>query len=171
MAEKHLAAEFNKEGMDVVDHFTYVLCGDGCLQEGISSEASSLAGHLCLGKLIVCYDDNHITIDGDTDLCFTEDVCMRYEAYGWHVLTVGDGNDLAAIRSAIVAARAETTKPSLIKIRTVIGQGSAKEGTCHAHGAPLGAADMRKVKTHYGFDPDQVCAVFSPTLTHTYIYS
>jgi transketolase len=156
IAEAHLAAEFNKQGFPIVDHYTYVLCGDGCLQEGISSEACSLAGHLGLGKLIVCYDDNRITIDGDTSLSFTEDVNMRYEAYGWHVQTVDDVNDLDAVRAALEAARAEVSKPSMIKIRTIIGHGSSKEGTNHAHGAPLGATDLANVKQYYGCNPEQV---------------
>lgn len=155
MAEKHLAALYNRDNFEIVDHYTYVICGDGCLQEGISSEACSLAGHLGLGKLIVCYDDNHVTIDGDTALSFTEDVNMRYESYGWHVQTVDDVNDLAKLRQAIDAAKAETNKPSIIKIRTIIGQGSTKQGTGGVHGSPLGATDLAHVKTHYGFDPTQ----------------
>jgi transketolase len=134
IGEKHLAAVFNRDGFPIVDHFTFVICGDGCLQEGISSEASSLAGHLGLGKLIVCYDDNKITIDGSTSLSFTEDVGMRYEAYGWHVLVVNDVNNLDALREAIELAKAETKRPTLIKIRTVIGFGSTKEGTGGVHG-------------------------------------
>jgi transketolase len=116
MAEKHLSAVFNKSDFNIVDHYTYVLCGDGCLQEGVSSEASSLAGHLGLGKLIVCYDDNKITIDGDTSLSFTEDVVMRYQSYGWHVQVVEDVGDLESLRLAIDIAKAETGKPSLIKV-------------------------------------------------------
>lgn len=156
LAEKHLAAIFNKPGFEnIVDHHTFVLCGDGCLQEGVTSEASSLAGHLGLGKLIVCYDDNHITIDGDTKLSFTEDVNKRYEAYGWHVQTVADVNDLQAVREAIAAAKAETGRPSIIKIRTVIGEGSSKAGSHGVHGAPLGAADLKSVKSKFGLDPEQ----------------
>ena len=155
IAEKHLAATFNKDGFSMVDHFTYVLCGDGCLQEGVTSEASSLAGHLGLGKLIVCYDDNHITIDGSTSLSFTEDVNKRYEAYGWHVQTVDDVTDLAALRASMAAARAEISRPSIIKIRTTIGHGSSKEGTAATHGAALGAADLAGVKTKMGFDAEQ----------------
>lgn len=119
LAETHLAAEFNVAGMaPLVDSYTYVLCGDGCLQEGISSEASSLAGHLGLGKLIVLYDDNKITIDGETSLSFTEDVLARYAAYGWHTLHVADGDkDVAGIEAAIRAAQAVTDKPSMIKVR------------------------------------------------------
>eukprot|EP01121_Diplochlamys_sp_Union-15-3_P007329 TRINITY_DN1852_c0_g1_i3.p1 TRINITY_DN1852_c0_g1~~TRINITY_DN1852_c0_g1_i3.p1 ORF type:complete len:291 (+),score=58.23 TRINITY_DN1852_c0_g1_i3:64-936(+) len=139
IAEAHLAATYNKEKFTVIDNYTYVFCGDGCLQEGITSEASSLAGHLGLGKLIVFYDDNKITIDGSTDLSFTEDVIKRYEAYGWHTISVKDGNnDLKAIEHAIDEARRETTKPSLIKVTTTIGYGSAKQGTEHVHGNPLG---------------------------------
>eukprot|EP01040_Poterioochromonas_malhamensis_P009495 gene9495-10311_t len=155
IAEKHLAAVYNRDGYDLIDHYTYVLCGDGCLQEGISSEASSLAGHLGLGKLIVCYDDNLITIDGSTSLSFTEDVGKRYEAYNWHVQTVSDGNDIAAINQAIENAKAETHRPSLIKIRTVIGFGSTKAGTGGVHGSPLGAKDLAQAKEKFGFDPTQ----------------
>jgi transketolase len=131
IAESHLAAHFNKEGSPpVVDNFVYVICGDGCLQEGISSEASSLAGHLGLGKLIVLYDDNSITIDGPTSLSFTEDVVKRYESYGWHTSAVADGDtDVDGIEAAIKAAQAVTDKPSLIKVTTVIGYGSSKAGT------------------------------------------
>jgi transketolase len=154
MGEAHLAATFNKPGHAVVDNFTYVLCGDGCLQEGVSAEASSLAGHLGLGKLIVCYDDNKITIDGPTDLSFTEDVGKRYEAYGWHVQTVPDGNtNHEAIEAAIRAAQAVTDRPSLIKIATTIGFGSKHANSHTAHGAPLGADDVANVKKFYGFDP------------------
>jgi len=155
MTERHLAATFNKEGHNIVDHFTYVICGDGCLQEGISSEASSLAGHLGLGKLIVCYDDNGITIDGHTDISFTEDVAKRYEAYGWQVIVVEDVNDVAALRAAITEARSDLSRPSMIKIRTVIGYGSKKEGSHEVHGAPLGAADLSSVKEKFGFDPSK----------------
>jgi transketolase len=119
IAEKHLGAVYNREGFNLIDHYTYVLCGDGCLQEGISSEACSLAGHLGLGKLIVCYDDNRITIDGDTSLSFTEDVNKRYESYGWHVQTVDDVNDLTALAQAIENAKAETSRPSIIKVPLV----------------------------------------------------
>ena len=161
MAEAHLAAEFNKEGeAPVVDNFVYVLCGDGCLQEGVSGEASSLAGHLGLGKLIVCYDDNHITIDGSTDLSFTEDVLKRYEAYGWHVQHVADGNaDVDGIEAAVRAAQLVTDKPSLIKITTTIGFGAPKAGSHSVHGAALGASDIAKAKTALGFDPAQSFAV------------
>jgi transketolase len=141
IAEAHLAAKFNRPGHTVVDHYTYVLMGDGCNQEGVASEAASLAGHLGLGKLIALYDDNHITIDGNTAVSFTEDVLKRYEAYGWHVQHVPDGNtDVAAITRAIEAAKAVTDRPSLIKVTTTIGYGSPnKANTAGVHGAALGA--------------------------------
>ena len=140
VAERHMAATFNLPGYTVFDNFTYVICGDGCLQEGVASEACSLAGHLGLGKLIVLYDDNHITIDGSTNLSFSEDVNKRFEAYGWHVQTVGDvANGIGDLSQAVKNAQATTNKPSIIKIRTAIGYGSpSKEGTAGAHGAPLG---------------------------------
>ena len=141
IAEAHLAAKFNKPDCKLVDHYTYVLMGDGCNQEGVSSEAASLAGHLGLGKLIALYDDNHITIDGNTAVSFTEDVMKRYEAYGWHVQHVPDGNtDVGAIVRAIEAAKAVTDRPSLIKVTTTIGYGSPnKANTAGVHGAALGA--------------------------------
>jgi transketolase len=141
IAEAHLAARFNKPGHTLVDHTTYVLMGDGCNQEGVASEAASLAGHLGLGKLIALYDDNHITIDGNTGVSFTEDVLQRYEAYGWHVQHVAEGNtDVDAIVRALEAAKAVTDKPSLIKVTTTIGYGSPnKANTAGVHGAALGA--------------------------------
>lgn len=143
IAEAHLAAKFNRPDAKIVDHYTYVLMGDGCNQEGVSSEAASLAGHLGLGKLIALYDDNHITIDGNTGVSFTEDVMKRYEAYGWHVQHVEDGNtDVAAITKAIEAAKAVTDRPSLIKVTTTIGYGSPnKANTAGVHGAALGAEE------------------------------
>ena len=156
MAERHLAATYNKPGFDIVDNYTYVFCGDGCLQEGVSGEAASLAGHLGLGKLIVVYDDNHITIDGETHLSFTEDVLKRYESYGWHTLHVADGdNDVDAIEKALLEAKKVTDKPTMIKLTTTIGYGSAKQGTEGVHGSPLGAADIANVKTKFGLDPAQ----------------
>ncbi|WP_156796755.1 transketolase [Cyanobium sp. PCC 7001] len=141
IAEAHLAARFNKPGAELVDHYTYVIMGDGCHQEGVSSEAASLAGHLGLGKLIALYDDNHITIDGNTAVSFTEDVLKRYEAYGWHTIHVPDGNtDVAAIARAIEEAKAVTDRPSMIKVTTTIGYGSPnKANTAGVHGAALGA--------------------------------
>jgi len=155
MAEKHLAAVYNKPGFDVVDHHTYVLCGDGDLMEGVSHEAASLAGTLGLGKLIVFYDDNLISLDGPTELSFTEDVLKRFEAYHWHVQIVQDGNDLKGIEAAIEKAKAETTKPSFIAVRTVIGYGSPKAGTNKVHGEALGAADTAATKKFFGFPEDQ----------------
>ncbi len=148
MAETHLAAEFNKSKFNIVDHYTYALTGDGCLQEGVSGEASSLAGTLKLGKLIVLYDKNDITIEGSIDVAFDEDVKKRYKAYGWQVLEVEDGNtDLKAISAAIEEAKAEKKKPSLIIIKTTIGYGCpAKEGTAACHGAPLGEENVVALK-------------------------
>jgi transketolase len=153
IAEAHMAARFNKPGIDLVDHYTYVIMGDGCNQEGVASEAASLAGHLGLGKLIALYDDNHITIDGNTAVSFTEDVMKRYEAYGWHVLHVADGNtDVAAITRAIEAAKAVTDKPTLIKVTTTIGFGSPnKANTAGVHGAALGAAEAELTREALGW--------------------
>ncbi|MDB9326481.1 transketolase, partial [Nodularia spumigena CS-590/02] len=144
MAEAHLAAKYNKPDAKIVDHYTYVILGDGCNMEGISGEAASFAGHLGLGKLIALYDDNHISIDGSTDVAFTEDVSKRFEAYGWHVLHVEDGNtDLDSIAKAIEAAKAVTDKPTMIKVTTTIGYGSPnKQNTAGIHGAALGADEI-----------------------------
>ncbi|MGL5871544.1 MAG: transketolase family protein, partial [Xenococcaceae cyanobacterium] len=144
MAEAHMAAKFNKPDCQLVDHYTYVILGDGCNMEGVSGEACSLAGHLGLGKLIALYDDNHISIDGSTDISFTEDVSKRFEAYGWHVQHVENGNDdLAAIQKAIEAAKAVTDKPSMIKVTTTIGFGSPnKANTAGVHGAALGGDEV-----------------------------
>jgi transketolase len=155
IAEKHLAAIYNRPGFNVVDHHTYALLGDGDLMEGISHEAASLAGTLGLGKLIFLYDDNLISLDGPTSLSFTEDVLERFEAYGWQVQRVADGNDLAAIEAAIEAAKAETGKPSFIAVRTVIGYGSPRAGTSKAHGEPLGAEGVAATKKFFGFPEDQ----------------
>ncbi len=166
MAEAHLAAKFNKDGYDVVDHFTYVLGGDGCLMEGISSEAFSLAGTLGLSKLIVLYDSNKISIEGSTDIAFTEDVEGRMKAFGFQTLTVEDGNNLEEIGKAIRAAQAETTKPSFIICKTQIGFGCpAKQGKASAHGEPLGVDNVAAMKENLGwpstepfFVPDEVYA-------------
>lgn len=155
MAEKHLAAVYNRPGFNVVDHHTYVLCGDGDLMEGLSHEAASLAGTLRLGKLIVLYDDNLISLDGPTSWSFTEDVYKRFEAYNWHVQRVADGNDLGGIEAAIAAAKAVDDKPSLIGVRTVIGYGSPKAGTNKVHGEAMGAADAAATKKFFGFPEDQ----------------
>ena len=152
IAEAQLAALFNRPGHTVIDHSTYFLASDGDLMEGISHEACSLAGHLRLGKLIGFYDDNRITIDGSTDLAFSDDTARRFEAYGWHVQHVTDGNDLAAIDHAVWRAQAATDRPSLIILRTHIGYGSPnKQDTAEAHGAPLGAAEVKLTKQHLGW--------------------
>ncbi|MBN1631975.1 MAG: transketolase, partial [Thermoleophilia bacterium] len=160
IAETFLAATFNRPEYPLVDHFTYVELGDGDLMEGLTAEAASLAGHLKLGKLIALYDDNCISIEGCTGLAFTEDVGKRFEAYGWQVLTVDDGNDLAAIDEAISAARAETARPSLLKIRTIIGYGSPnKAGTAESHGAALGEEEVRLTKEALRWPGDLFFAV------------
>ena len=149
MAEKHLAAVFNKDDAKIVDHYTYVLGGDGCMMEGISYEAFSLAGSLNLSKLIVLYDSNNITIEGDTNIAFREDVRKRFEAFGFHTQLVEDGNDLAAIGAAIEAAKAETGRPSMIEIKTKIGAGCpAKEGKASAHGEPLGVENVAALRAN-----------------------
>jgi len=155
IAEKHLSAVYNKPGHEIVDHHTYVLCGDGDLMEGISHEAASLAGTLTLGKLIVLYDDNLISLDGPTEWSFTEDVLKRFDAYHWHTQRVSDGNDLNAIEAAIEAAKSVTDKPSLIAVRTIIGYGSPKAGTNKVHGEALGPADTAATKRFFGFPEDQ----------------
>ncbi|RAM51072.1 MAG: transketolase [Hapalosiphonaceae cyanobacterium JJU2] len=154
MAEAHIAAKFNKPDAKIVDHYTYVILGDGCNMEGVSGEACSLAGHLGLGKLIALYDDNHISIDGSTDISFTEDVGKRFEAYGWHVQVVSDGDtNLEAIDKAIAAAKAVTDKPSLIKVRTTIGYGSPnKANTAGVHGAALGGDEVTATRNNLGWE-------------------
>ncbi|NLZ38159.1 MAG: transketolase [Firmicutes bacterium] len=155
IAERRLAAEFNKPGYPVVDHYTYVYVGDGCLMEGVTAEAASLAGHLKLGRLICLYDDNQITIDGNTEITFTEDVGKRFSAYGWHVQTVNDGTDIDAIAAALEEAKKVTDQPSLIMARTVIGYGSPnKQGLPAAHGAPLGAEEVLLTKEKLGWPKD-----------------
>jgi len=155
IAEKHLAAVYNHENHTPVDHHTYVLCGDGDLMEGISHESASLAGTLGLGKLIVLYDDNLISLDGPTELSYTEDVTKRFEAYHWQVLMVHDGNDLVAIEKAIEEGKAETNKPTLIRVRTVIGYGSPKAGTNKVHGEALGPDATKATKKNLGFPEDK----------------
>ncbi len=155
MAERHLAACFNRPDAAVIDHFTYVMCGDGDLMEGLSAEAASLAGHLGLGRLIVVYDDNGISIEGPTAITFTENVRQRFEAYHWHVQTVADGNDLEAMVAALEAARGESQKPSLIMLKTQIAYGSPnKAGSADAHGAPLGKEEVCLTKKCLGCDAD-----------------
>ena len=172
MAEAHLAARYNRPGFDIIDHFTYGIVSDGDLMEGIAAEAASLAGHLRLGKLIYLYDDNRITLAAATDLTFTEDRAQRFAAYGWHVQTVVDGNDLKAIHGALDKARSTTDKPSLIIIRTHIGFGSPhKQDTFEAHGSPLGEDEVRLTKENLGwpaepkfFIPEEVLRHFRQSL-------
>jgi transketolase len=155
MAEKHLAAVYNRPGFSVVDHHTYAMLGDGDLMEGVSHEAASLAGTLALGKLIFLYDDNLISLDGPTSLSYTDDALKRFEAYHWHVQRVADGNDLAAIEAAVEAAKAETGRPSIIAVRTIIGYGSPKAGSNKSHGEPLGVEAVAATKKFFGFPEDQ----------------
>ncbi|MBD2040873.1 transketolase [Microcoleus sp. FACHB-672] len=168
MAEAHLAAKYNKPDSTIVDHYTYVILGDGCNMEGISGEACSFAGHLGLGKLIALYDDNHISIDGSTDVAFTEDVSKRFEAYGWHVLHVEDGNtDLAAIEKAINEAKAVTDKPTMIKVTTIIGYGSPnKQNTAGVHGAALGADEIALTREKLGWQHEPF-VIPEDVLNHT----
>ncbi|CAM3760125.1 transketolase [Cohnella lubricantis] len=155
MAEAHLAAKYNRENFPVVDHYTYALVGDGCLMEGISYEAMSMAGHMKLGKLIVLYDSNDISLDGELNLSFSEDIRKRTESARWQYLRVEDGNDVAAITKAIAEAKSNTEQPTLIEIRTIIGFGSPKvAGTNKAHGNPLGEEEARATKTVYGWEHD-----------------
>nr|CAF32073.1 transketolase, putative [Aspergillus fumigatus] len=156
IAQAHTAAVFNKPGYDLINNYTYCFFGDGCAMEGIASEAASMAGHLKLGNLIAIYDDNHISIDGDTKCAFTEDVMKRFEAYGWHTVWVKDGdNDLEGIEAAIHEAKKVTDKPTVIRLTTTIGFGSKLQGTGGVHGNPLKADDCESVKQKFGFDPKQ----------------
>lgn len=156
IAQAHTAAVFNKPGYNLIDNYTYTFFGDGCAMEGIASEAASTAGHLKLGNLIAIYDDNHISIDGDTKCAFTEDVTKRFEAYGWHTVWVKDGdNDLAGIEAAIKEAQSVKDKPTMIRLTTTIGFGSKLQGTGGVHGNPLKADDIQHVKKLFGFDPEQ----------------
>jgi len=152
MAEAWLGARYNRPGHNVIDHFTYAVCGDGDLMEGVTQEAASLAGHLRLGKLIYLYDQNHISLAGSTELCFTEDVAARFEAYGWHTRTVVEGNDIEEVSSAIGEAQAEIERPSLILVHTHIGYGSPKkQDTFAAHGSPLGEEELQATKKALGW--------------------
>jgi transketolase len=167
IAEAHLAAVFNRPGSDIVNHWTYGIVSDGDLMEGISHEAASLAGHLGLGKLIYLYDDNHISIEGSTDLAFTEDRLARFAAYGWHVQQVSDGNDLSAIETSIAAAQKERQRPSLIAVRTHIGFGSPnKQDTAGVHGEPLGAEELALTKQHLGWPLDPPFYIPEDALAH-----
>jgi len=168
MSERHLAASYNKEKYEIVNHFTYSLCGDGDLMEGVSAEAASLAGHLKLGKLIVLYDSNNISLDGKLEQSFSENVSKRFDAYGWQVLRVQDGNDLVAIDLALTTAKAEMDRPTLIEVKTVIGFGAPnKAGTSSAHGSPLGKPEVKLTKEYYKwlyeedfYVPEEVYAFF-----------
>ena len=155
MAEKFLASQYNKENFDIIDHYTYVLCGDGDMQEGVTYEAASLAGHLSLGKLIVLYDANKVTLDGPLSMSFSENVKKRYEACNWQVIEVKDGNDIQEIHKAIKKGKKEQYKPTLIIVNTVIGFGSENQGTNKVHGAPLGKEDGKNAKLSYGFDHEE----------------
>src|SRR5438105_4763846 len=174
IAESHLAARYNRDGFDIVNHFTYAIVSDGDLMEGVASEAASLAGHLRLGKLIYLYDDNEVTLSAGTDITFTEDRARRFEAYGWHTQTVADGNDLRALEAALRAARAETERPSLILVRTHLGYGSPnKQDTFEAHGSPLGEDEVRSTKRNLGWPeqpaflvPDTALAYFRQAIEH-----
>ncbi|MHC4574171.1 MAG: transketolase [Planctomycetota bacterium] len=168
IAQKYLGAYFNRDGFPIIDHKVYVIAGDGCLEEGVSSEASSLAGHLGLNNLIVIYDDNHITIDGDTALAFTEDTARRYKAYGWNVLVVdGDGNDMEAFEKALKKATREKNRPSIIKLRTHIAYGSPNlQDSEKAHGSPLGEDEIRLVKQRFGWEPEKSFYVPEEVLAH-----
>lgn len=171
MAEAQLSATYNRDGFDLINHFTYSICGDGDLSEGISSESASLAGHLQLGKLVVLYDSNDISLDGELSLSFSESVAKRFDGYGWQVLRVEDGNDLAALAKAIAEAQAETSKPTLIEVKTVIGYGSpnkgGKGGHAGPHGSPLGTEETKLTKSFYEWDhpeffvPDEVRSHFA----------
>jgi transketolase len=167
MAERHMAAKFNREGYDIVDHYTYVICGDGDLMEGVASEAASLAGHLGLGRLICIYDDNDISIEGSTDIAFTENVAQRFQAYNWQVLKVEDGNSLEAIEQALVDGRNHSERPTLIVLKTQIAYGSPnKQGSHEAHGAPLGEEEIRLTKACLGCDENAKFCVSDEVLDH-----
>src|SRR5579864_3366764 len=167
IAEAHLAARYNRAGFDIIDHFTYAIVSDGDLMEGVASEAASLAGHLKLGKLIYLYDDNQVTLSAGTDITFSEDRARRFEAYGWHTQSVGDGNDLVAINGALRAARAETMRPSLILVRTHLGYGSpGKQDTFEAHGSPLGADEVRATRRNLRWPDEPPFFIPEPALAH-----
>jgi len=167
IAQKYLAARYNRPGFDLFNYKIYAICSDGDLMEGVASEAASLAGHLELGNIIYIYDDNHISIEGDTDITFNEDVAKRFESYGWHVQVVNDANDVHALSNAINNAKVEVSKPSLIKVRSHIAYGSPnKVDTAGAHGSPLGADEIKLVKQFFSFDPEQSFAVPDEVLNY-----
>ncbi|MDF2699253.1 MAG: transketolase [Haloplasmataceae bacterium] len=176
MAERYLATKYNKEDIKLFDHFTYALCGDGDLMEGVTNEAASLAGHLKLGKLIVLYDSNEISLDGETSQSFSEKTTKKYEAIGWHVQKVEDGTDVQAINQAINNAKNQLDKPSLIEVRTVIGYGAPNQGTNKVHGAPLGVEGGKAAKTHYEWNheefnvPQEVYRHFNDTVINRGTY-
>jgi len=168
IAQKYLASHFNREGFPIIDYKVYVFCGDGDLEEGISSEACSLAGHLGLDNLVVIYDDNHISIDGQTELSFTEDRAKRFQAYGWHVQKVdGDGNDMKKFERALINAKSEVERPSMVQLRTHIAYGAPTlQDTAKAHGAPLGEQEIKGMKEKFGWDPNQQFVVPQKALDH-----
>src|SRR2546421_12887142 len=166
MGAAHLGAKFNKEKFPLIDHCVYAIVSDGDLMEGVASEAASLAGHLKLGKLIYLYDDNHVTIEGFTDLAFSENVPKRFEAYGWHTSTVEDGNDVAAIEAAIRDAQSIGDQPSLISVKTTIGYGMPTAGTRKAHSDPPGEDAVRETKRHLGWPEDKQFFVPDEALAH-----
>jgi transketolase len=167
IAEARLAARYNRPGLDIIDHATYVIASDGDLMEGVASEAASLAGHLRLGKLICLYDDNAVTLAGGAGLTFTEDRLRRFDAYGWKTLSVADGNDIASIESALEAARAETSRPTLVAVRTHLGYGSPhKQDTFEAHGSPLGEEEVRLTKEQLGWPTEPAFLIPEEALSH-----
>jgi transketolase len=166
IAEAQLAVRYNRPGHNLIDHHTYALVSDGDLMEGVASEAASLAGHLKLGKLTCLYDDNYVTLAAAADITFSENRAHRFEAYGWHTITVADGNDLAAIDAALAAARAESNRPSLILVRTHIGFGSPEQDSFKAHGSPLGEDDVLKTKQTLGWPPEPSFLIPDEALVH-----
>src|SRR6266403_1261358 len=166
MGASHLAAKFNQKDFSLIDHYIYAIVSDGDLMEGVASEAASLAGHLKLGKLIYLYDDNQVTIEGFTSLAFSENVPKRFEAYGWHTLTVADGNDLEAIDAAIREAQSVGTKPTLISVKTIIGYGMPTAGTRKAHSDPPGEEAVRETKRHLGWPEDTQFYIPDEALAH-----
>ena len=167
IGEAHLAAHYNRPGFNIVDHCTYGLVSDGNLMEGVASEAASLTGHLQLGKLIYLFDDNHVTLSAGTNIATNEDCAQRFQAYGWHTQTVEDGNDLAAIEKALRAARSETTRPSLILVRTHLGYGSPnKQDTFEAHGSPLGVEEVKLTKQNLGWPVEPLFLIPPAALAH-----
>src|SRR6204780_426072 len=167
IAEAWLAATYNRPGHNIVDHYTYAICGDGDLMEGVTQESASLAGHLRLGKLIYLYDQNHISLAGATNMCFTEDVAARFAGYGWHTQTVADGNDTAEVANAIEAAQKEIERPSLILVHTHIGYGSPKkQDTFGAHGSPLGEDELQATKKALGWPTMEKFYLPQPAVDH-----